>query len=131
MYATEVKGKRIGVISFAEEEFNLATENAPGANFFDVYESPEYVAECKKNCDFLIVLYHGGIEHYRYPSKILQKKCKIQYALFVKSRTNYILLFFFPYCSCYSNIIFIEHRILALLFLLFIIFQSLKCNLAQ
>lgn len=73
----DIKNKRIGVISFAEEEFNLAYENEAGANFFDVYESPEYIAKCKNECDFLIVLYHGGIEHYSYPSEMLQKKCRM------------------------------------------------------
>ena len=73
----EIKKKRIGVLSFAEKEFNIATETQAGANFFDVYESPEFIAECKKQCDFLIVLYHGGIEHYRYPSEHLQKKCRL------------------------------------------------------
>ena len=73
----EAKGKTIGIISYAEKEFNTATETEAGANFFDVYESPEYVAECKKYCDFLIVLYHGGIEHYIYPSSVLQKKCRL------------------------------------------------------
>ena len=76
-YFVEVKGKKIGVISFAEKEFNVATETQAGANYFDVYESPEFVAKCKKECDYLIVLYHGGIEHYRYPSKVLQKKCRL------------------------------------------------------
>lgn len=73
----EMKGRRIGVLSFAEKEFNIATETEAGANLFDVYESPEYIADCKKKCDYLIVLYHGGIEHYRYPSEELQKKCRL------------------------------------------------------
>ena len=29
----------------------------------------------KKMCDYVIVLYHGGKEHYRYPSPQLQKNC--------------------------------------------------------
>ena len=73
----EIKGRKIGVIAFAEEEFNIATETEAGANLFDVYQSPEDVEEAKKQCDFLIVLYHGGIEHHRYPSILLQKKCRL------------------------------------------------------
>lgn len=71
-----VNGRRIGIISFAEAEFNLAGETTPGANHFDPYESFDEVAELKKQCDYLIVLYHGGIEHYKYPSPLLQKKCR-------------------------------------------------------
>lgn len=73
----DIKGRRIGVLSFAEKEFNVATEAEAGANFFDAYESPELISEYKKQCDYLVVLYHGGIEHYRYPSEMLQKKCRL------------------------------------------------------
>lgn len=71
-----IEGKKICVLSFAEEEFNLATDSGAGANFFDPYTSLEYISECKKRVDYMIVLYHGGIEHYRYPSEELQKKCR-------------------------------------------------------
>ena len=70
-----VEDKKICVISFAEEEFNLASKSGAGANLFDPYTSLEYIAECKKRVDYMIVLYHGGIEHYRYPSAELRKKC--------------------------------------------------------
>lgn len=73
---TEIKGKKIGFISFAEAEFNLAGETTPGANHFDVYTSLDDIARLKKDCDFVIVFYHGGIEHYKNPSPLLQKKCR-------------------------------------------------------
>ncbi len=69
-------GKKVGFLSFAEYEFNGATDTSPGANIFDAYLSLELIQKTKKECDFLIVLYHGGIEHYRYPSPELQKKCR-------------------------------------------------------
>lgn len=71
-----VESKKVGIISFAEAEFNLATEFAPGANHFDPYTSFDDVRKLKKNSDYVIVLYHGGIEHYKYPSPLLQKKCR-------------------------------------------------------
>lgn len=72
----EVKGKRITFISFAEHEFNLATDTTAGANWFDPYVSLTQIMSAKQNSDYLIVLYHGGIEHYKYPSPQLQKKCR-------------------------------------------------------
>lgn len=72
----KVKGKKIGILSFAEEEFNIASESTPGANFFDSYESSDDIRIARQQCDFLIILYHGGIEHYVYPSPLLQKKCR-------------------------------------------------------
>lgn len=71
-----IEGKNIGIMSFADAEFNLATEYTPGANHFDPYESFDEIKEAKNKCDYLIVLYHGGIEHYIYPSPIIQKKCR-------------------------------------------------------
>lgn len=72
----DVGDKKIGIISFAEAEFNLAREMTPGANHFDPYESYDQVVELRARCDYLIVLYHGGIEYYKNPSPILQKKCR-------------------------------------------------------
>ena len=72
----ETDEKKVGIISFAEAEFNLATDSAPGANHFDPYSSYELVKKLKSDSDYVIVLYHGGIEHYKYPSPLLQKKCR-------------------------------------------------------
>lgn len=72
----EIKGWKIGFQSFAEEEFNIAYENTPGANLFDPYYSLDQIRQTKAQCDYLVVLYHGGIEHYEYPSPLLQKKCR-------------------------------------------------------
>lgn len=75
-YIAEVCGKRIGIYACAENEFSIAGENAPGANPFDALETPDHIVSLKTQCDFLIVLYHGGKEHYRYPSPLLQKTCR-------------------------------------------------------
>lgn len=75
-YVTEVNGKEVGILSFAEAEFNLARGDNPGANHFDPYTSFDDISTLKKQCDYVIVLYHGGIEHYINPSPLLQKKCR-------------------------------------------------------
>lgn len=72
----EIDGKRIGIYACAEREFSIASENAPGANPFDPLESPDHIFALKSECDFVVVLYHGGKEHYRYPSPNLQKRCR-------------------------------------------------------
>lgn len=83
----EVNGNKIGIISFAEAEFNLAGDTTPGANHFDPYDSFDQIAELKAQSDYLIVLYHGGIEYYRNPSPLLQKKCR----KFVQAGANLVL----------------------------------------
>ena len=71
-----VTGLKYGVYACAEHEFSIAEENKPGANPFDPLESLDHIEQMKTQCDYVIVLYHGGKEHYRYPSPYLQKVCR-------------------------------------------------------
>jgi poly-gamma-glutamate synthesis protein (capsule biosynthesis protein) len=68
--------KIIGVYCCAEHEFSIATESSSGANPFDPINSLEHIRSIKKTCDYLIVLYHGGKEHYQYPSPDVQIWCR-------------------------------------------------------
>lgn len=71
-----VKGKRIGIYCCCEREFSIATESKPGANPFDELYSLDHIANLKSKSEYVIVLYHGGRKHYRYPSPLLQKRCR-------------------------------------------------------
>lgn len=75
-FIKEIGGKKIGIYCCAEHEFSIATETDPGANPFDPLVSLDHVESLKKEVDYVIVLYHGGKEHYRYPSPYLQKVCR-------------------------------------------------------
>jgi poly-gamma-glutamate synthesis protein (capsule biosynthesis protein) len=72
----EVAGWKIGILAFAEHEFNVASADRPGANAFDLLDSFDDIRDLRSRCDYLLVLYHGGIEYYEYPSPLLQKKCR-------------------------------------------------------
>lgn len=75
-YIIEKDGIKVGLYNCAEHEFTIAKEQQGGANPFDPLESPGHVQDLKRQCDYVIVLYHGGKEHYRYPSPDLQKRCR-------------------------------------------------------
>jgi poly-gamma-glutamate synthesis protein (capsule biosynthesis protein) len=75
-YIFEKDGRKVGIYGCTEHEFSVATEKTPGANPFEPLESPDHVAQLKQQCDYVVVLYHGGKEHYRYPSPGLQKTCR-------------------------------------------------------
>lgn len=76
-YIFELDSKdKFGVYACVEHEFSIAEENSPGANPYDPLESFDHVAELASKCDYVIVLYHGGKEFYRYPSPQLQKTCR-------------------------------------------------------
>lgn len=68
--------KKIGVYCCAEHEFTIATNTKAGANPFDEFDSIDHICKLKQNSDYVIVLYHGGKEEYRYPSPLLQKRCR-------------------------------------------------------
>lgn len=72
----EKDGVRIGFYLCTENEFTMATCHSMGANPFDVLDSFDEVATLKEQCDYVIVLYHGGKEYYRYPSPMLQRYCR-------------------------------------------------------
>lgn len=70
----EKDGIKIGIYSCAEHEFTIAKSNYPGANPYDPLETFDDICELKQECDYVVVLYHGGKEYYRYPSPDLQKR---------------------------------------------------------
>ena len=72
----EIENKKIGIYCCAENEFSIASQNSVGANPFNPLESFDHIQKLKKEVDYVIVLYHGGKEHYRYPSPNLQKVCR-------------------------------------------------------
>ena len=72
----EKGGLKIGLYACAEHEFSIAEENQAGANPIDLIESFDHIANLKELCNYVIVLHHGGKEHFRYPSPDLQKVCR-------------------------------------------------------
>jgi poly-gamma-glutamate capsule biosynthesis protein CapA/YwtB (metallophosphatase superfamily) len=75
-YIIKKEGLKIGIYACSEHEFSIATENSPGANPFDPLNSFDHIRSLKNECDYVIVMYHGGKEQYRYPSPFLQKICR-------------------------------------------------------
>lgn len=71
----EKDGIKIGIYACAEREFSIATDEICGANPLDLVENLEDIKELKSVCNYVIVLYHGGKEYYRYPSPMLKKIC--------------------------------------------------------
>lgn len=72
----EIGKKRIGIYACAEHEFSIAGNDSPGANPFNPLSSLGSIRDLKSGCDVVVVLYHGGKEHYRYPSPLLRERCR-------------------------------------------------------
>ena len=75
-YVINQDGRKVGIYACCEHEFSVVTEKTAGANPFEPLESLDHIAELKRQCDYVIMLYHGGKEKYRYPSPYLQKVCR-------------------------------------------------------
>lgn len=72
----EQNGEKICLIAVCEHEYSYATDTEEGARPFDCFDTIDDIREAKKTADRVIVLYHGGKEHCRYPSPRLVKTCR-------------------------------------------------------
>ncbi len=75
-YLMEQEGKKIGIINVCEHEFSYALPDRIGANPFDPFLTMQDIRTLKKETDYVIVIYHGGKEHVRYPSPRLRNLCR-------------------------------------------------------
>lgn len=69
----EIKNKRIAIINACEHEFSIATEHEAGCNPLDVINISYDIRAAKKEADFVIVIIHGGNEHYKLPSPRMKR----------------------------------------------------------
>lgn len=68
---------RIGLYNCCEHEFSVSKNNTAGANPFEPHRSIAEIEKLRGVVDYVIVLYHGGKEYYRYPSPELQSRCRL------------------------------------------------------
>lgn len=64
----EKGGEKLAVINCCEHEFSIATETSPGANPLNPVQQYYKIQEAKKVADYVLVIVHGGHEHYQLPS---------------------------------------------------------------
>lgn len=69
-----IGGFKICVYNVAETMYNKPSATLPGVNYYDEYVVCQELAKLKKVHDYLVVIYHGGIEFYKYPSPELKKR---------------------------------------------------------
>lgn len=69
----EIKGLRFAFINCCEHEFSIATDSTPGSNPLNPISQFYSISQAKKNSDRVIVIVHGGHEHYQLPSPRMQE----------------------------------------------------------
>ena len=65
--------KKIAVINACEHEFTVATETKAGCNALEPLKMALQITKAKKEADYIIVIIHGGHEHYNLPAPRMQE----------------------------------------------------------
>lgn len=68
----KLKGKIIAFINVCEYEFSIATKKSAGSNPIDMINNYYDIKNAKSKADFVVVIIHGGHEHYNLPSPRMQ-----------------------------------------------------------
>ena len=69
----EIAGKRIALVNICEKEFSVATDNHAGSAPLDLIDHYYQIKEARYLSDYVIVIVHGGHEHFQYPSHRMKK----------------------------------------------------------
>ena len=69
----EKDGKKLAIINCCEHEFSIATESEAGANPLNPIRQYYAIQEAKKHADYVLVIVHGGHEHFQLPSPRMQE----------------------------------------------------------
>ena len=67
-------GMNVCIYNVSETFFNRPSVQRGGAWLYDEYLVCREISELKQKCDYLIVIYHGGIEYFRFPSPEIKKR---------------------------------------------------------
>lgn len=64
----EKNRQRLAVVNCCENEFSIATDTEAGANPLNPVKQFYQIQKAKVNADFVLVIVHGGHEHFQLPS---------------------------------------------------------------
>lgn len=63
-----IGGQTIAIVNCCEHEFSIATSSHGGANPLNIIQQYHSIKDAKEKADFVIVIVHGGHEHWQLPS---------------------------------------------------------------
>jgi len=67
-FVCEIQGMRLAVVNIAENEFGTTQNGTPGCNPLNPVQNYYVIQEAAAQADRVIVIVHGGHEHYELPS---------------------------------------------------------------
>lgn len=64
---------KIAFVNFCENEFSIATDNRAGSAPLSLIDNHNQILQAKDKADYVIVIVHGGHEHFQLPSPRMKK----------------------------------------------------------
>lgn len=92
----EIEGQTLAIINCCEHEFTIATDTTPGANALNPIQQFYKIKEAKEQADYVLVITHGGHEHYNLPSP----RMKELYRFFIEAGADAVVN---HHQHCYSG----------------------------
>lgn len=92
----KIKGKILAVINCCEHEFSIAKDTIGGCNPLNPVQQYYAIREAKKKSDYVLVIIHGGHEHFQLPSP----RMKETYRFFVDAGADAVIN---HHQHCYSG----------------------------
>lgn len=86
-YYWEKEATVFALINVAENEWTTTVDDTPGCHPIDLVHVFNQIQEAKKKADFIVVIAHGGHEHYELPSPRMKK----WYRFFVDAGANAVI----------------------------------------
>lgn len=93
-----IKDKIFAFINVCEQEYSIAEDEYGGSNPYDLINIHKDIVEAKKRADYVILIIHGGIEHYPLPSP----RMKREYRFFVELGADVVINHHQHCCSGYE-----------------------------
>lgn len=91
-----IDGKVVAFINICENEFSIASSNRGGSAPLDIVDMYHRIKVAREKADFVVVIVHGGHEHFQYPSPRMKKL----YRFFVESGADAVVN---HHQHCYSG----------------------------
>jgi len=82
-----LKNRKFALVNFCEHEFSIASSQHGGSNPLNPIANHYQIKEARKNADYVIVIVHGGHEHYQLPSP----RMKETYRFFIDSGADSVI----------------------------------------
>ena len=82
-----IKQKKFAFLNFCEQEYSIATNDYGGSNPYDIIDITKSIQEAKDVADYVILIIHGGIEHYQLPTLRMKK----EYRFFVDAGADAVV----------------------------------------